>query len=320
MSEARPQTIQHDQQTHLTWPTSVTDSEGHSAHNGSQDSAARRRASSTSDWQSDTSCSSSEEESDSKNASKTKGTRKSGKDHNDRFSYANDNIETRGRVSKSDGRLKIKVKQTAEKGYMARVLASGIKHHLGDSDKRDAETAEKVKKQREVDEALARDPDNVETVPRPKLNIVVMVIGSRGDIQPFIKVGRILQNDYGHRVRIATHPAFKKFVEEECELEFFSVGGNPSELMAFMVKNPGLMPSMKTVREGEIGRRRDQMFEMFQGFWRACINATDDESDPQNKRMREWYSFGQRCVLPLISGSSCLKISICRRCNHRKPP
>ncbi len=52
-----------------------------------------------------------------------------------------------------------------------------------------------------------------------------------------------------------------------------------------MVKNPGLIPSMETVRAGEIGRRRAQMFEMFQGFWRACINATDDEKNSANLKM-----------------------------------
>jgi hypothetical protein len=29
---------------------------------------------------------------------------------------------------------------------------------------------------------------------------------------------------------------------EENELEFFSIGSDPAELIAFMVKNPGLMP------------------------------------------------------------------------------
>ena len=36
--------------------------------------------------------------------------------------------------------------------------------------------------------------------------------------------------------------------------------------MAFMVKNPGLIPSVSTIWAGEIGRRRDAMFEMFQGY------------------------------------------------------
>ena len=112
-----------------------------------------------------------------------------------------------------------------------------------------------------------------------------MVIGSRGDIQPFLKIGKVLKEEHGHRVRIATHPAFKSFVEKDSGLEFFSVGGDPAELMAFMVKNPGLIPSMQTVKEGEIGRRRRAMFEMFEGFWRACINATDSEPDPKNLSM-----------------------------------
>ncbi|KAF4980764.1 hypothetical protein FDECE_17808 [Fusarium decemcellulare] len=112
-----------------------------------------------------------------------------------------------------------------------------------------------------------------------------MVIGSRGDAQPFLKIGKVLKEDYGHRVRIATHPAFREFVEKDSGLEFFSVGGDPSELMAFMVKNPGLIPTLETVKAGDIGRRRAAMAEMFDGFWRACINATDDESDCQNLKM-----------------------------------
>jgi UDP:flavonoid glycosyltransferase YjiC (YdhE family) len=112
-----------------------------------------------------------------------------------------------------------------------------------------------------------------------------MVIGSRGDAQPFLKIGKVLKEDYGHRVRIATHPAFRDFVEKDSGLEFFSVGGDPSELMAFMVKNPGLIPTLETVKAGDIGRRRAAMATMFDGFWRACINATDDESDRQNLKM-----------------------------------
>ena len=57
--------------------------------------------------------------------------------------------------------------------------------------------------------------------------------------------------------------------------------------MAFMVKNPGLIPNMQTLREGEIGRRRAAMAEMFEGFWRACINTTDGETDKENLKTME---------------------------------
>lgn len=67
----------------------------------------------------------------------------------------------------------------------------------------------------------------------PPLNILIQIIGSRGDVQPFIALGRVLKGQYGHRVRVATHPTFKRFVEEN-GLEFFSIGGDPAELVSFV--------------------------------------------------------------------------------------
>lgn len=43
----------------------------------------------------------------------------------------------------------------------------------------------------------------------PRLNVVIQVAGSRGDVQPFIALGCALQREHGHRVRIATHAAFE---------------------------------------------------------------------------------------------------------------
>lgn len=78
--------------------------------------------------------------------------------------------------------------------------------------------------------------------PTPPLNIVIQIVGSRGDVQPFVALGLELKNAFGHRVRIATHAPFKDFFEEH-KLEFFDIGGNPEELVAFMVRNPGLLPT-----------------------------------------------------------------------------
>ena len=50
-------------------------------------------------------------------------------------------------------------------------------------------------------------------VPAPRLNIAIHICGSRGDVQPFIPIAKLLQAPpHGHRVRICTHPAFKDFV------------------------------------------------------------------------------------------------------------
>jgi len=87
-----------------------------------------------------------------------------------------------------------------------------------------------------VREQKEKQSGDIQTAP-PKLNIVIMVIGSRGDVQPFIAVAKILKEQWGHRVRLATHGAFREFVTGH-GVECFDVGGDPSELMAFMVKNP----------------------------------------------------------------------------------
>ena len=87
----------------------------------------------------------------------------------------------------------------------------------------------------------------------PVLNIVIFIVGSRGDVQPYLAAALALILDHGHRVRIATHDTFEKFVLDQAvhlkgktdrdgqpledHLEFYGVGGDPRELMAYMVKS-----------------------------------------------------------------------------------
>lgn len=121
----------------------------------------------------------------------------------------------------------------------------------------------------------ARIESNSSSAERPPpLNIVIQVVGSRGDVQPFVALGRVLKNSYGHRIRLATHGTFKKFVEEN-GLEFFEIGGDPAELMAFMVKNPGLIPGMKSLKAGEVGKRRKGIAEILEGCWKSCADANE---------------------------------------------
>jgi UDP:flavonoid glycosyltransferase YjiC (YdhE family) len=110
--------------------------------------------------------------------------------------------------------------------------------------------------------------------PPPPLNIVIQVVGSRGDVQPFVALGKVLKDTYGHRVRLATHLNFKGFVQEN-GLEFFSIGGDPSQLMGFMVKNPGLMPGFRSLLNGDVGQRRRDVAQYIQGCWQSCYEAGD---------------------------------------------
>ncbi|TWU70539.1 hypothetical protein ED733_000755 [Metarhizium rileyi] len=179
----------------------------------------------------------------------------------------NEHCKSTGRAGR-DGRLRITVHETAHTGYMANALGA-VAHSMRPRRKKTGLPS------RVIPPAPAT---------QPHLNIVIMVLGSRGDVQPFLRIGKYLKDEFGHRVRIATHPTFRDLIEKDSGLEFFSVGGDPSELMAFMVKNPGMIPTLETVKAGEIGKRRAVMAEMFDGFWRACIHATEDEATDNNTR------------------------------------
>ncbi|KAF4548462.1 Sterol 3-beta-glucosyltransferase-like protein 4 [Elsinoe fawcettii] len=126
--------------------------------------------------------------------------------------------------------------------------------------------------------------------PPPPMNVVIHVVGSRGDVQPFVALGKVLKETYGHRVRLATHPVFHDFVLEN-GLEFFSIGGDPAELMAFMVKNPGLMPGFDVLRSGDVGKRRKEIATMVKGCWRSCIETGDGTGvEVTDDTVEDWMS------------------------------
>ncbi|KAH6720229.1 sterol glucosyltransferase [Leptodontidium sp. MPI-SDFR-AT-0119] len=127
-------------------------------------------------------------------------------------------------------------------------------------------------------ESNAEPPVDRERTWKTKLNIVIQVVGSRGDVQPFIALGNELQK-YGHRVRLATHMVFEDFVRKS-SLEFHPIGGDPAELMAYMVKNPGLIPKMSSLQAGDIPKKRAMIKEILEGCWNSCIQPDINSGAP----------------------------------------
>lgn len=176
-----------------------------------------------------------------------------------------------------DGRVNIRINQKTRR--LSQILTPQIHHQIS------AVEQEPEPPPPYVPEFLGGAPGQE---PPPPLNVVIHVVGSRGDVQPFVALGKVLKETYGHRVRLATHPTFNKFVTEN-GLEFFSIGGDPAELMAFMVKNPGLMPGFETLRSGDVGKRRRGIAEMLRGTWRSCIETGDGLTvDPLRQTVEEW--------------------------------
>lgn len=61
------------------------------------------------------------------------------------------------------------------------------------------------------------------------MNITMISIGSRGDVQPYIALAKGLQKD-GHNVKIATHEEFRSWVIGH-GIKFAPLAGNPAVLM-----------------------------------------------------------------------------------------
>ncbi|EFJ06607.1 hypothetical protein SELMODRAFT_430560 [Selaginella moellendorffii] len=62
------------------------------------------------------------------------------------------------------------------------------------------------------------------------LEIAILIVGSRGDVQPIVAIARHMQRKYNHRIRVATHVDFRNLVIEG-GLDFYPLGGDPKILV-----------------------------------------------------------------------------------------
>lgn len=69
----------------------------------------------------------------------------------------------------------------------------------------------------------------------PSKHFVCLTIGSRGDVQPYIALGRGLQKE-GHKVTIVTHEEYKAWVTG-FGIGHRTAGGDPGALMKLSVEN-----------------------------------------------------------------------------------
>lgn len=75
----------------------------------------------------------------------------------------------------------------------------------------------------------------------PSMDVVIMVAGTRGDVQPATALGAHLAAE-GHRVRLATHVPYRELVEgAHPGLEFYPLAGDPKGMMELTVKHKGML-------------------------------------------------------------------------------
>ncbi|KAM0852933.1 hypothetical protein ACQ4PT_051425 [Festuca glaucescens] len=108
----------------------------------------------------------------------------------------------------------------------------------------------------------------------PKLKIVMLVVGTRGDVQPFIALAKRLQ-EFGHHVRLASHVNFRTFVKS-AGVDFYPLGGDPRIMAQYMTKNKGFL----MLAPNEISVQRKQVKEIIFSLLPACTEPDLDTGTP----------------------------------------
>lgn len=103
------------------------------------------------------------------------------------------------------------------------------------------------------------------------MRITLLTVGSRGDVQPYVALGRGLQAA-GYQVRLATHVEFEPFVREH-GLDFAVIPGNP-----FTGLNAGLAPpSSEGAPPAADQRSFEERFEHALEQWvKGSLEASQD--------------------------------------------
>ena len=180
--------------------------------------------------------------------------------------------------------LRIRTHNDEEAKKWLRVVRYQIMMNLQNEDMFTSRMVELIE---QVD-AIESNPDDVEQpeevsrphkpISSPVLTIAILVVGTRGDAQPFVYLGQQLQKD-GHRVRLATHAEYRSDVING-GLEFYPLAGDPKQLSEHMVKTGGrLMPDLtkKEERDG-IPVKMKMIKEICFSCWPACT-----ECDPEDE-------------------------------------
>jgi hypothetical protein len=117
----------------------------------------------------------------------------------------------------------------------------------------------------------------LEEVPLPRLNIAVLIVGTHGDVLPFLGLAEVLQRE-GHRVRIATHTVHRKLIRSR-GIEHAPLGGDPKALSKWMVESGGtVLGEMSHVKPAKLAMLK----EIVHSLWPAVAGKDpfDHEARP----------------------------------------
>lgn len=147
--------------------------------------------------------------------------------------------------------------------------------------------------------AIELPPQIIGQLNRP--TILLMVVGSRGDIQVFLNIAKLLTTSYGYHVRIATHPSHQILVERE-GIEFYSVGGSPGAFAKAFSEKPNILSS---AIKGELGALRQSFNLMIGRYWRSSFDSNTNLDGAEKLSLRPFLADAIVSSLPTLAHIHC---------------
>ncbi|CAM9274599.1 unnamed protein product, partial [Phaeothamnion confervicola] len=112
------------------------------------------------------------------------------------------------------------------------------------------------------------------------MSILILVVGTRGDVAPFIALGLQLKAA-GNRIRIGTHDVYRGDVVG-AGLEYYPLGGDPKKLSSFMVKTEGrLIPNLVSLCR-DLPEKTAMLDDIIKTVWPAAT-AVDPEAPEKGR-------------------------------------
>lgn len=131
-------------------------------------------------------------------------------------------LDTGARIA-SDGRVNININQRSRK--LSNLLLPALRRQM----------------ELQKDAAEPEIPDGLgetDGLPPPPMNIVIQIVGSRGDVQPFVALGLVLKAKYGHRVQC--HPSHISTVRHRERSGVLQYRWRPGRTHGFYGQKPGV--------------------------------------------------------------------------------
>lgn len=110
------------------------------------------------------------------------------------------------------------------------------------------------------------------------LDVLIIIHGTRGDAQPYVRIAQILQNTYGHRVRLAGPPSSERLLHDENGLEYRSTGHDLTSFLKFDHRN--FASKLRGFINGDVSQLKQLQAEIFDAHWYACVDKGNKNERP----------------------------------------